>query len=67
MNKANRKVYDPSDIEKRWIREWESRSLYSMSKDNDIDDKTFSIQLPPLTSQVLFTWATHLTRPLWIF
>ena len=47
MNKANRKVYDPSDIEKRWIHEWESRSLYSMSKDNDIDDKTFSIQLPP--------------------
>ena len=47
MNKANRKVYDPSDIEKRWIHEWESRSLYSMSKDNNIDDKTFSIQLPP--------------------
>ena len=47
MNKANRKVYDPSDIEKRWIHEWESRSLYSLSKDNDIDDKTFSIQLPP--------------------
>ena len=23
MNKANRKVYDPSNIEKRWIHEWE--------------------------------------------
>ena len=47
MNKAYRKVYDSSDIEIRWIHEWESRSLYSMSKDNNIDDKTFSIQLPP--------------------
>ena len=47
MNKANPKVYDPSDIEKRWIHEWESRSLYSMSKGNNADEKTFSIQLPP--------------------
>jgi valyl-tRNA synthetase len=41
------KTYKPEEFEKRWIEEWESRSLYRVSHKNKDFNESFSIQLPP--------------------
>lgn len=41
------KTYKPEEFEKRWIEEWESRSLYRVSNKNKDFNESFSIQLPP--------------------
>ena len=41
------KTYKPEEFEKRWMEEWESRSLYRVSHKNKDLNESFCIQLPP--------------------